>query len=334
MLVLVTGATGLLGNNVVRLLLDRGVAVRVLERSTSSPRPLKGLKVEKAVGDVREPDSLRVACRGVDTVIHAAAYVHIGWSNQDVHRAVNVEGTRNVAQAALEAGARMIHVSSVDALGHGTCEAPANEETTPDLRETFPYVVTKREAERVVLDFVGRGLHAVIVNPTYMLGPWDWKPSSGRMLLVVAETQPMFAPRGGNDFCDVRDVAEGILAAIDRGQPGRRYILGGEAMRYVDAWRMFAEVAERRPPLCRAGPLMVRGAGLIGDLCYRVTGRELDINSAATSMSAIPHHFTYARAAAELDYTPRPAREAAKAAWDWFLANGYVVKAAKGRAIA
>ncbi|HWA97739.1 MAG TPA: NAD-dependent epimerase/dehydratase family protein [Pirellulales bacterium] len=323
MSILVTGATGLVGNNVTRLALERGMNVRVLTRSTSDPRPLGSLAVERLIGDVCDLDSVRAACRGVEAVIHSAGHVHIGWSGAEMHQAINIEGARNAAQAAREAGIRLVHVSSVDALGVGTLANPANEETPPDPRTRVPYVVSKRQGEVVVLEQVALGLDAVIVNPVFMLGPWDWKPSSGRMLLDVAVAKPMVAPRGGNDFCDVRDVAAGILRALEVGKPGRRYILGGEPMSYIDAWRMFAEIAGTRAPWFRAGPLMVLGAGYLGDGWRLCTGHEPLINSAAVALSSLPHHFSYARAAAELGYRPRPARKAAEAAWNWFVEHGY-----------
>jgi dihydroflavonol-4-reductase len=324
MLTLVTGATGLVGNNVVRLLLERGEAVRVLQRETSDPRPMSGLDVEITRGDVRDASSVMRAAEGVDRIIHSAAYVHIGWSGLDLHQSINVEGTRNVVAAALERQSRLVHVSTVDALGLGTRKSPGHEETPPDEAMKFPYVVTKRAAERAVLDGVAKSLDAVIVNPTYMLGPWDWKPSSGRMLLEVAKGTCYLAPRGGNDFCDVRDVAAGILAAAERGQCGRRYILGGESLSYLEAWRIFARVTGARGPFARGGPMAVIVAGMWGDMQHRLKGKEPDINSAATAMSGMHHHFTYARAAEELGYRPRSAKEAAEGAWAWFLENGYV----------
>ncbi|HEV3025748.1 MAG TPA: NAD-dependent epimerase/dehydratase family protein [Pirellulales bacterium] len=318
MLTLVTGATGLVGNNVVRLLLERGSAVRVLARKGSDPRPLAALEVETAHGDVRDARCMRRACQDVSRVVHAAAVVHIGWSGWEQQRAVNVEGTRNVAVAAREAGARLVHVSSVDALGYGTRAKPADEEAPVNGHVACPYVVTKRAAEQVVLEQVELGLDAVIVNPVFMLGPWDWKPSSGRMLLAVARGKGLLAPPGGNDFCDVRDVAVGILAAAERGEPGRRYILGGEPLSYLEAWRMFASVSGARPPLAVVGRRLLRAAGVAGSLWGRIRRREPDVNSAATAMSMLEHHFQSARAVAELGYSPRPAREAAEAAWDWF----------------
>jgi dihydroflavonol-4-reductase len=321
---LVTGATGLVGNNVVRLLLEQGDAVRVLTRTSSDPRPLEGLDVERVEGDVRDAAAVERAVAGVDRAIHAAAVVHIGWTGLETARAVNVEGTRHVAGAARRHGVRLVHVSTVDALGYRTRAEPADEETPPSNGVLYPYVVTKREAEQVVLDEVAQGLAATIVNPAFMLGPWDWKPSSGRMLLHVARQGPLVAPLGGNNYCDVRDVAAGILAAAGRGQVGRRYILGGESWNYLEAWRIMAEVTGRRRPLLPIGPGVMLVAGWAGDLWTRASGRETDVNSAATRAACLPRNFSSARAAAELGYRPRPLREAAAAAWEWFQQHGYV----------
>jgi dihydroflavonol-4-reductase len=322
MLTLVTGGTGLVGNNVVRMLLDRGERVRVLVRDPSD-KSLAGLPLDVMQGDVCDAASVRRAADGVDVVIHSAARVHLGWTGLDLQRAVNVEGTRNVARAAKDAGVRMVHVSSVDALGLGTRENPADEECPAEGSVPCPYVVTKREAERAAMELVADGLDAVLVNPVYMFGPWDWKPSSGRMILEVSRGLAILAPPGGNDFADVRDVAAGILTAAQRGQRGRRYILGGEALSYFDAWRMIADVVGTRGPWRKAMPPGLFVAGRFGDLLTKIRGREGDVNSAAVAMSRLEHHYTYARAAAELDYRPRPAREAVEAAWGWFAERGY-----------
>jgi dihydroflavonol-4-reductase len=320
---LVTGATGLLGNNVVRLLLERGESVRVLTRDNSDPRPLKNLDVEIVHGDVRDAESVRRACAGCQRVVHSAAYVHIGWSAVELARAINVEGTRHVAEAALAAGARMVHVSTVDTLGLGSRDKPADEETSLGEKVPFTYVVTKREAEQLVSQYVQQGLNASIVNPGFMLGPWDWKPSSGRMLLQVGKRFTPFAPTGGMTLCDVRDVAAGILAAFERGEAGRRYILGGHCMLFFDAWKLFAEVAGSRGPKMKAGPLLrwIGGAG--GDLWGKLTGREPDLNSAAARASSDFHYYSSARAESELGYHTRPARETVQDAWQWFKHHGY-----------
>jgi dihydroflavonol-4-reductase len=325
MLTLITGATGLVGNNVVRLLVERGERVRVLVRNPAD-KALAGLPLDIAAGDVCDTAAVRRAAEGVDRIIHSAGRVHLGWTGLELHQSVNVEGTRNVAQAAKEAGVRMVHVSSVDALGLGSRDRPADEECPPEGSVLCPYVVTKRQAEQVVAKLASDGLDSVIVNPVYMFGPWDWKPSSGRMVLQIARGMALLAPPGGNDFADVRDVATGILTAAERGQRGRRYILGGEPLSYLEAWRMIAQITGVRGPWRK---MLLPGlfvASRIGDLLTRVRGVESDVNSAAVAMARLEHHYSYARAAAELDYHPRPAHKAIEAAWKWFLEYGYATR--------
>ncbi|MFM8804900.1 MAG: NAD-dependent epimerase/dehydratase family protein [Planctomycetia bacterium] len=332
---LVTGATGLVGNNVVRLLLDRNRSVRVLVRpgqvagSARDTRQVAGgvfaaLPIDMAAAALHDEAAMQRAVDGAACVVHSAALVHCGWRHREEMRHVNVEGTRVVARAARRAGARLIHVSSVDAIGLREDGEPADEETLPGGMPECPYVVTKRGAEEAVLEEVEKGLDAVIVNPVYMIGPWDWKPSSGRMLLEVGAGRGLFAPPGANDFVDVRDVAQGILSAMSRGRTGRRYILGGQSLSYLDAWRIFARVSGRMQPLGIAPRPFVHLAGWCGDLASLLTRRELPVNSAATVMSMLPHNFSCARAEAELGYTRRPFEAAAQDAWDWFVGHGYV----------
>jgi dihydroflavonol-4-reductase len=324
MSILVTGATGLLGNNVVRMLLERGEAVRVLIRPGADPRPIDGLDVEVVPGDVRDAASLGRACRDVSLVIHAAGWVHIGWTGAAAAHEVNVAGTDNVCRAALDAGARMVHVSSMNAMGIGTPDQPAHEESPRIGQIPCPYMVTKRAGEAVVQKWVAKGLHAPIVNPAFMLGPWDWKPSSGRMVLAVARRFTPVAPRGGCSVCDVRDVAAGILAADERGQPGRNYILAGENMSYYEFWRMLARVCGGRQPWMRAYPLGPYLLGHFGNLLTRLRGWESDVNSAAVQISAQYHYYNSTRAVEELGYHCRPADESAVDSWQWFGRYGYV----------
>ena len=331
---LVTGGTGLVGNNVVRLLLDSGRSVRALVRSRGPAvdRSLEGLRVETHSGALDDERAIQQAADGAAFVVHSAAMVHVGRRHFDEMHRVNVEGTRLVARAARRAGARMVHVSSVDAIGLRSDGTPADEETPPGGMLECPYVVTKRAAEAAVLEEVAKGLDAVIVNPVYMVGPWDWKPSSGRMLLEVGAGWGTFAPPGSNDFVDVRDVARGILAAMQRGRTGRRYILGGHPLTYLDAWRVFARVAGRMQPLGSAPPALVRVAGWFGDVAGCFSRRELPVNSAATVMSMLPHNFTCERARAELGYSYRPFESTVQDAWHWFLEHGFA-RPVRGRTV-
>lgn len=323
----VTGATGLLGNNVVRMLLERGEArVRALLRLTSGSRSLEGLPATVIRLDLERatPVEIARAIDGVDTIIHCGARVGIGRQELPGYHAANVTGTVALASACRDIGVRLIHVSTADTMRWGTIADPGTEdqEAGPDFG--IPYIITKRAAEAAVLDMVAnRGLDAVVVNPAYMLGPWDWKPSSGRMLLKAATTRVLVAPPGGNDFVHAGDVVAGILAAIDRGRPGERYILTGEPLSYTAAFELFSEVAGR-PRKARTAPAwLVRSAGKAADLYGGITGDEYDVNAASTAVSILPHHFSSAKAAADLGYTFRPAADAARDAWEWFTTHGY-----------
>jgi dihydroflavonol-4-reductase len=321
---LVTGATGLVGNNVVRLLLSQGHVVRVLVREHSDPRPLADLPVDVMQGDIRDPSSVRAACQDVRHVIHAAGYVQLGRSHLDAHQAINVEGSRIVAQQTRTAGARMIHVSSCDAVGVRSLQEPADEDTPLAKPVPCNYVISKRAAEQVVLQEHAEGLDVVIVNPAFMLGPWDWKPSSGRMLLEVARGRGLFAPRGHVSVCDVRDVAAGILAAAQRGRSGCRYILAGQTFSYLDAWRLFARVTGGRRPWFCPGPVVLWVAGRAGDLVTRLTGNEPDVNSGALALARLPKHYSSQRARDELGYQTRPVEQTVQDTWNWFQQYGYV----------
>ena len=324
MLTLVTGATGLVGNNVVRMLLDRDQAVRVMVRANGDPRPLDGLGVERCEGDIRDPKAVRKACEGVSQIVHSAAVVHIGWSQLELQRAVNVLGTRHIAQAARDVEARLVYVSSCDAVGLSLTDQPADEDTPFQGKIPCSYVISKGEAEATILNQIGLGLQAVVVNPGFMLGPWDWKPSSGRMLVKIGQTFAPLAPPGGLSVCDVRDVSAGILAAADRGQIGRRYILAGHNCSILELWRRFKQVSGGRPPFATAWTPTVMAAGFCGDFVARLTGREPDINSAAVRMARLFHSYSSHRAVKELDYSVRPLDETIQDAWRWFREHKYV----------
>ncbi|MBM4002210.1 MAG: NAD-dependent epimerase/dehydratase family protein [Planctomycetes bacterium] len=322
MRVLVTGATGLLGNNLVRLLLESGRTVRALVRRQDD-RSLSGLDIRTTLGSVEDPVAVARACENVDWVVHAAGDVHIGWTGRDRQLAVNVQGTRNIVDAALAAKARMIHVSTVNALGLGTATEPATETTPAGGAIECGYVTSKRLAEQLVARAMQEGLSATIVNPGFVLGPWDWKPSSGKMLLQVHHRFTPFAPRGGCSVCDVRDVAHGILTLIDRRPAEKQFILAGENMTYLDLWTRICRTTGSRPPIMRAGPFMCVIVGTFGDLRARWTGRENDVNSASLQMSSQFHYYDSRRAEQALGYRSRPVDKSIRDAWNWFREYGY-----------
>ena len=325
MKVLVTGATGLLGANVARALLDAGHAVRVTHRPSSKTTAVDGLDVESAEMTLEDAASVGHALQGCDAVVHSAGAVWIGSMRRDWFERVNIEGTRTVCRAAQDAGVkRMVHVSTVDALGVSPGEVVDDEETPPNLAHLdCCYVDTKRAAEEVVQGFVKDGLACTIVNPTTMYGPWDVGPSSGQMLLNVGNGQVLVAPRGGGNFVDVRSVASGVVAALERGQPGRRYILGGENLSYLEIMGRIARITGARPPLGEAPSMLLGFVGALGGLWGRVTGVEPELNPAAMRMAVMHRYYSSERARAELDYRWSDLDDAIADAWKWFGEHGY-----------
>jgi dihydroflavonol-4-reductase len=321
---LVTGAAGLLGNTVLRTATARDLPARGWVRSAASLPALEDLPGDPVIADITTQDIKRTL-ENVSAVIHCAARVGIGRGDSAAFERDNVLATERLAKACRAGGQRLIFVSTVDTLRWGTPEDPGDEAAPTGPPRDTTYAASKRRAEAVVAAEMALGLDAVIVHPAYLIGPWDWKPSSGRMLLAAVRGPLGIAPPGGNDFCHAGAVAATLLdlACAAARPPSDRYILTGEAMTYAEAFRLMRRVAGRRPHVVTAPERLVRLAGLAGDAMAALTGREPVVNSAAADAACRPHHFTSARAIAEIGYRPRPAEEAIRDAWTWFRERGY-----------
>ncbi len=325
MKVLVTGATGLLGNNLVREMLQTGVTPVCLVRSTYDPRTLAGLNVQIVSGPWENNAFLHEAVAQADAIVHSAAKLHIGWRNVESSIETNVGITARLATLAARCGIRMIHVSTVDALAAAHPRRPQNETALEPTKPSSAYVVSKRLAEAAVLRSVSQGLDAVIVNPGFMVGPWDWKPSSGQMMLALARRFIPLAPAGGCSVVDVRDVCRGIIAALTKGQTGHRYILGGHNVAYLDLWREISALVGREPPVARLFAPITWLAGGGADIWARITGREGLVNSASVRMGQMFHYYSSEKALRELNYSISPYQNALAEAWEWFNDHQYVL---------
>ncbi|MCH7591453.1 MAG: NAD-dependent epimerase/dehydratase family protein [Planctomycetes bacterium] len=326
--IFITGGTGFLGVNLVRALVSRGERCRLLVRPNSPRIGLDLPEIEFVPGDVTDRDSLRQAMRGCDRVFHLAAWVQATPWGMNEARRVNVEGTRNVAECALETGVRkLVHVSSIATIGCGSIEHPANEASTWNVQgRHLPYYQTKREAEQVIISAVERGLNAVIVNPTYLVGPWDIKPSAGRILIqIITKRLRGFPTRGGINFVDVRRVADGLIRAMDKGCTGRRYVMGGENLSY----RAYLERVERvsgirafRLPMPYAALFPFAAAGSALGRVFPAAFR--DVNLCVLHSAFMEHYVRSDRARDELGFEVTPIDDAIGAAIDWFCEHGYL----------
>jgi dihydroflavonol-4-reductase len=304
--VLVTGATGLIGKAVARELIARGHAVRALLRPASDPSPLAGLAVEVARGDVLDAASVRAALAGQDALVHVAGIPRVGADPGQIHD-VNVRGTALVLAAAREAGVgRVVHTSSISAAG-GTRRPVVPDESAPGNAASLgiPYFVSKLEGERLALAEAARGLPVVVLRPGVVLGPGDTHRSSAGLVVAIAKRRLPAVLAGGTSFCDVRDVAAGYAAALERGRPGEVYALAGHNLPLAEFAARTAALAGVRAPVRVPYPAAWLLAAT-AEVAAALLGRRPPTNRDLARSGSL---FTYAsseKAARELGYAIRP----------------------------
>jgi dihydroflavonol-4-reductase len=324
MQVLVTGATGFVGSNIAAALAARGDQVRVLRRTASRLDALKGVSIEFTLGDILDPDSLLAAMQDCEVVFHVAATSQYWRSSRETIYRVNVEGTHNVMQAALATGVgRVVHTSSVAALGYPPRGGTADESQVfaPEL-SWWPYGHSKRLAELEVAKAVEKGLPAIIVNPTIVIGPRDINFVSGSLIRASARGQLRVVPPGGSNMVHVDDVVAGHLAAAESGQIGERYILGGENLSHWDAAVTIASVTGGpRPwmvlPYWTLGPL-----ARIIDTFNVLSRRPPLVAGEQVLLGGETFYVDNSKAVHELGLPQTPFRQAAADAYAWYRENG------------
>ncbi len=327
MTTLVTGATGFVGSAVARLLLDEGRAVRVLTRSNADSRNIDGLDVERVTGDLTDAASLKAAVAGCDALYHVAADYRLWIPKPEEIYAANVEGTRNLMLAALEAGIpRIVYTSSVAALGLSKDGTPAREDLPVGLGDMVGhYKRSKYLAEEAVREMVvADGLPAVIVNPSTPIGARDIKPTpTGRIIVdFVNGRMPAYVDTGLN-LVHVEDCARGHLLAFERGTVGERYILGGENMTLREILIVLGRITGRAAPGLRLPNRLLMPFAYTAEGWARLTGSDTRLTVDSLKMARKMMFFSSDKASRALGYTTRPAEEALKDAVTWFAENGY-----------
>lgn len=322
-----TGATGFVGSHVLRQLVERGDRVRCLVREGSSRLHLEGMPVEVVEGDLLDRESLDAGVAGADLVVHCAADYRLFVPDpREMYRA-NVEGTRNLLAASAAAGVgRVVHTSSVGALGLEPGGRPADEETPVTLADMIgPYKRSKYLAERVAEQWAERGLDVVIVNPSTPVGDGDVKPTAtGRMILDFLNARvPAYVDTGLN-LIDVADVARGHLLAAERGRRGRRYILGHRNLSLVEIYRMLSEISGLPAPRRRLPHWLPLAVARVDTWWARRRGVEPRVAEDAVRLARHPMYFDSARAVRELGLPQRPVELALRRAAEWFGEHGYV----------
>lgn len=327
MKVLVTGATGFLGQWLTRRLLDEGFEVRVLVRSKAKLEELHGLQVEVTEGDVTNQASLDAACRGVNGVFHLAGLIAYSKAQRAAMELVNVQGTKNVIAAIQKNGqARMLHLSSVTAVGAGfTKNDILNEQSPYNIKHlNLGYFETKHDAEIAVFDAVRAGtLDAVAINPSTIYGPGDAKKGSRGAQLKVARGKFPFYPPGGVNVVHVEDVVSLCIQAFRTGHTGERTIACGENLTIEDTFNRIAKLAGVKPPSIPLPRPALFALGKVGDFLESI-GSKGPINTENAWTSVLYHWFSHDKATRDFGFKPRPAQEALEASIRWSKDNGFL----------
>ena len=333
---LVTGAAGFLGGNLVRELLAAGHEVRALHLPTDDLRNLAGLDVERVAGDVTDPASMRAATRGVGWVFHLAA-IYALWLRVPARMlAANVAGTRNVLEAAHDAGvARCVVTSSIARFGGQGEGRRATEASAFALGETGDlYSATKHVAHELAVA-AARDLDVVVVAPTGPIGEGDVGPTpTGRLLLACAGAPAMVVLRSTTNFAHARDIAKGHVLAAERGRRGETYLLGNRDLALRDLAAITLRVLGRRRPIVEVPFAVASVAARAAVAVAERTGKPPLITPAAIRIARLGLAADCAKARRELGAPQTPIEDAVRDALRWFAREGYLKDASARRALA
>jgi dihydroflavonol-4-reductase len=326
MRIFVTGADGMLGSNLVRVLLEREHEVSALILPSSTSATLDGLSISRHYGDILKPASFDHLLKDCGAVIHAAASTSIWPARSAFVRKVNVEGTRNVVESVLRNRVgRMIFIgsgSSVNAAG-----PVKGKYKYPGARFGLDYNDSKFEALNLVLDAVKtRGLPAIAVLPTFMIGPWDSLPGSGKMVLASARGKLKFYTGGGRNFVHTKDVAVAIANSLEMGEIGKCYIAGHANLTYRNFFSEASEIVGQPPPVMQVPDCLIKMVGLGGTLFGNLSGREPLISFPMARVSCETQFVSSEEAVRELQMPQTDIRTAIRDCYSWFVENGYLVQ--------
>jgi dihydroflavonol-4-reductase len=325
---LVLGASGLLGANLVRALVAQGDEVRAFLRPSSQARTLEGIPVRQVRGDLGDLNSLTRACEGVQVVYQAAAYYPPQTVPVDLATSQALSQTKNLLDAVRQtAASRLVFGSSFTTIGFPREHNRLADETCPfaTVYRDNPYLAAKIAMEEAVLRAAQEGVPAVVVNPGNFFGPYDSRPSSGTLILMIAKRQMLGYIQGPVNVIDVRDVAVGMIRAAARGRIGERYILGNWNTTQKDLNELIAREAGVSAPLFPVPFQLARYGSKLGDWAFRsILGKPAPIPGFFVEMLRHAQQYDCSKAIHELDYPRSPVEGAIRDALAWFRANGYL----------
>jgi dihydroflavonol-4-reductase len=326
--VLVTGGAGFIGSHLVRCLVDRGELVRVLELPGAPVAHLPLERIELVRGDIRDRRAVAEAVRGCGAVYHLAANPHLWTQRRGLFRQVNYQGAVNVLEAAVAAGVpRVLHTSTESILTRARQAGPIAEDQHVGLRDVIgPYCRSKFLAEEHAFRLARGGAPVVIVNPTLPVGPGDWGRSPPtQMLLDFCRSRRREYLDAELNLIDVRDVADGMVRALERGRPGRRYLLGHENLSIREVFAHLARLTGLPEPRRRVPYVVALAVAYAGEFVADVlTHRCPAATVTGVKLTRRTMHFDARRSLEDLGLQPRPVTESLADAVAWFRAAGWL----------
>ena len=326
--IFVTGATGFIGLNIIKALIEAGHSVVAYARGSSNVRYLNHFPIRLMRGELTDLNAMIPAMRHCDAVIHCAGNTSCNWRDYEDLTTANVTSTRNIVAAAQANDIkRIVYTSTTSTIGARPDGSIPGDEETPltGFRAKSPYAATKTAAEQVLIEAQDLGLEPVILNPAEVLGSYDHNLQWGRIILAIASNALPFIPPGGGSFCAATDVAKAHVSALESGQPGERYILAGHDTTFKDFFRIMGRVVGSTPvPQRRAPYPCLRLNARMTEFLSPITGKAPAVDSYRMRVFGNTYFFSSEKAGRSLGYKSRPLTEMVTQSFSWYRENRFI----------
>jgi dihydroflavonol-4-reductase len=327
--VLVTGANGFLGVNLVRMLTAEDFEVRILIRENANLDLIEEMNPEIFYGRIDNAGDVFKAVNGCEVVIHAASITEQHGIRFEQYEQINVTATKYVVEACLKYKIeKLVYVSTANTFGPGSISLPGTElNGFSYFKAGSGYINSKYLAQQFVLEQVHqKKLPAVVVNPAFMIGANDTKPSSGQLILYALNKKILFYPPGGKNFVHIQDVCCGIINAIDKGKNGSCYLLAGENLSYYNFFRLLFGITRQKPLMIKIPPIALKLGAVFSSLVQSANHRPQRLTRANAFLLCQKNYYSGKKSEMDLGLKYSPIKEAIKEACDWFANSGKEIK--------
>lgn len=325
--VFVTGADGMLGSSICRVLIKFDYNVKAMVLPKRKSKVLLGLSLEIVEGNILDKKFLEKEMKDCDGVIHAAALTTVWPRRSEIVLKVNFDGTKNVMEVAEKYSMkRMVHIGSASSFKHGPKEEPGDETTSFDgWKFGMDYIDSKYFAQKMLLEKYSRDkFPVIIINPTYMIGPFDSAPSSGKMLVELLSNRIPGYSKGGKNFVCSTDVATAAVNALTYGRLGECYIVGNENLEYGEFFKKACSVRNINFNLFKMPNSLIMSFGFMSSMVAQITRKPPKLSYAMARFAGVGQYFSSEKAQLELNISRTPIENGIEQCVSWFESNGYL----------